>query len=132
MREGLASSHARASPHSTGTIHASICALVVAQDEAGDAAWAAYAQIFPSPAIQNAVSALLEPAAEEEDKKRNATDPPRPRRRMRSAWVEREHGRHFSSAAPAEVFSHRGGESGRRDGEVVRCFALNLLSEDLA
>ena len=47
---------------SAGTTHASICALVVAQ-------------IFLSPAIQDAVSALLEPAAEE-DKKRNATDPP--------------------------------------------------------
>jgi hypothetical protein len=49
--------------------------LVVAQDEARDAAWAAYAQVFPSPAIQDAASALLEPAAKE-DKKRKATDPP--------------------------------------------------------
>jgi hypothetical protein len=78
--EAFSSWHGGSSPHSVGTIHASICALVVAQAEAGDAAWAAYAQIFLSPAIQDAVSALLEPAAEEDEaapnKKRKATELP--------------------------------------------------------
>ena len=63
-----------------GSIHASICALAVAQADSGGAAWAAYAQIFLSPASQGAASALLEPAAEEEEaapnKKRKADEPP--------------------------------------------------------